>query len=324
MAASIITENQRQALSQAAHWFAVLGAEDVTARQNQQWQRWLEQHTDHRWAWSKVEALQGQLQAMPGKMSYQVLNNANQQVAVTRRRVLKSLLVLLGVGVSWRLWQSPAALGYRAELRTATGEIKPLHLSDGSLVVMNTATAADLQFTAQQRMILLYQGEIAIHTASDPSPIPRPFLVSTAQGKLRALGTQFTVRALGDETVLAVQQHSVEVSLRNAPEAALIVSQGQQVSFTADRFGVLMAAESNSADWTQGVLTVSDRPLSQVIEEIARYRRGSITCSPEVAHLRVSGTFPLKDTDRILDVLAQTLPIKIQSVTRYWVKVVAA
>lgn len=324
MRSSELTDNQRQALRKAAHWFALLGSEEVTPRQNLQWQHWLEQQEENRWAWEKVEALQGQLRAMPGKMSYQVLNNAQQQAAMSRRRVLKGLLVLLGIGGSWRLWQSPVAQGYRADLRTATGEIRPLRLSDGSQMVMNTATAADVQFTAQHRMIVLYQGEISIRTAKDPSPIPRPFLVSTPAGRLRALGTEFTVRSTADETQLIVQQHAVEVSLRHAPETTAIVHQGQQISFTADKLGEIATAEPSSGSWTQGVLTVSDRPLEQVIAEIARYRPGSLTCSPEVASLRVSGTFPLKDTDRLLNVLAQTLPIKIQSITKYWVKIIAA
>ncbi|EFD1094914.1 DUF4880 domain-containing protein [Escherichia coli] len=37
--------------------------------------------------------------------------------------------------------------------------------------------------------------------------------------------------------------------------------------------------------------------------------------------LRLSGTFPLKNTDAILNVIAQTLPVKIQSITRYWINI---
>ncbi|EFD2596481.1 TPA: iron dicitrate transport regulator FecR, partial [Klebsiella pneumoniae] len=42
---------------------------------------------------------------------------------------------------------------------------------------------------------------------------------------------------------------------------------------------------------------------------------------PAVAGLRLSGTFPLKNTDAILNVIAQTLPVKIQSITRYWINI---
>jgi transmembrane sensor len=49
-----------------------------------------------------------------------------------------------------------------------------------------------------------------------------------------------------------------------------------------------------------------------------------LRCDPAVADLRLSGTFPLGDPDAILQVIAQTLPIKLQFVTRYWVTLVPA
>ena len=80
-----------------------------------------------------------------------------------------------------------------------------------------------------------------------------------------------------------------------------------------------MPAEEESASWTQGVLSFSDKPLGEVIATLSRYRSGVLRCDPAVAQLRLSGTFPLKDTDAVLNVIAQTLPVKIQSVTRYWI-----
>jgi transmembrane sensor len=49
-----------------------------------------------------------------------------------------------------------------------------------------------------------------------------------------------------------------------------------------------------------------------------------LRCDPAVADLRLSGTFPLGDPDAILQVIAQTLPIKLRFVTRYWVTLVPA
>ena len=99
-ASNAITPEQRQALKMAAHWYALLCDEHVTDRQRQQWQAWHQQHDDHRWAWQRVEALQSQLQGVPGKFSYRALDRAGRQSAIDRRTLLKSLLLLLGVGGS--------------------------------------------------------------------------------------------------------------------------------------------------------------------------------------------------------------------------------
>ena len=318
---SSLTDNQRLALKMAAQWFATLCSGEVTAQQNQKWQRWLAQHEDHRWAWQRVESLQGQLHSMPGRFSYQTLNHARQQSEVTRRRVLKGLLVLLGLGGSWKAWQTPAGQGLLADARTATGEIKTLRLQDGSQLSLNTASAADIRFTPQERLIRLHQGEISIITAQDTQPVSRPFLVQTQQGMLRALGTEFIVRQFDDATRLTVLKHAVEITL---PGHRLLVSEGQTVRFTASAFGEVTALSGGAGSWSKGVLSVSDRPLAEVVDELARYRHGHLSCDPAVADLRISGTFPLNDTDAVLNILSRTLPVRIHTLTRYWVNVVPA
>lgn len=313
-----VSEQQRQALKMAASWYATFCAGDTTAQQHDRWQQWLQQHEDHRWAWQRVESLQNQLQALPGHLGYQTLNQAH----LTRRRVLKSLLVLLGVGSGWQLWQSPLGLSLRADYSTATGEMRSVRLSDGSQMTLNTASAVQVEFTGSQRTIHLQRGEIAITTAADVQQ--RPFQVATADGILRALGTEFSVRLWPDATELSVQQHAVEVTLAADPLQKRVVQQAQTLRFSRSAFGDITALAANSSSWTQGLLSVSNRPLGEVIAEVARYRHGMLICDDSAADLRVSGTFPLQDTDRLLAVLAQTLPIKIQTVSRYWVKVSAA
>ncbi|MDT8820427.1 iron dicitrate transport regulator FecR, partial [Klebsiella pneumoniae] len=50
---------------------------------------------------------------------------------------------------------------------------------------------------------------------------------------------------------------------------------------------------------------------------------GVLRCDPAVAGLRLSGTFPLKNTDAILNVIAKTLTVKIQLVTQCLVNISA-
>jgi transmembrane sensor len=40
--------------------------------------------------------------------------------------------------------------------------------------------------------------------------------------------------------------------------------------------------------------------------------------------LRLSGTYPLADTDRVLDTLTRILPVEVVFITRYWATVRAA
>ncbi|MFJ7499232.1 ferric citrate uptake sigma factor regulator FecR [Serratia grimesii] len=314
-----ITPEQRHALKMAAHWFALLCDEHVTERQRQQWQTWHQQHDDHRWAWQRVEALQSQLQGVPGKFSYRTLDQADRHSTLDRRTLLKSLLLLLGVGGSWIGYQSPLGSELRADYRTATGEIKPIILSDGSQLVLNTASAVDVHYTTEKRLILLHTGEISLITGRDP----RPLWVESQQGAMHALGTHFLVRESEGHTQLAVLEHAVEAQLAQHPQEKRRVNVGEKISFSATAFNPQQAMDTGD-DWTRGVLNASQWRLDQVITELARYRHGRLECEPAIADLRVSGSFPLRDPDRALLLLSQTLPIRVQSFTRYWVKIVPA
>jgi transmembrane sensor len=63
-------------------------------------------------------------------------------------------------------------------------------------------------------------------------------------------------------------------------------------------------------------------PLGDFVTELARYRSGHVACDPAVAGLRVSGTYPLADTDRVLAILGKSLPVAVEYRTCYWVRVV--
>jgi transmembrane sensor len=253
------------------------------------------------------------------KFSYRTLDQAGRQSTLDRRTLLKSLLLLLGVGGSWLGFQSPLGRELRADYRTATGEIKPIVLSDGSQLVLNTASAVDVRYSAEKRLILLHSGEISLITGRDD----RPFWVESRQGAMRALGTHFLVRENDDKTQLTVLEHAVEAQLAQFPQEKRRVNAGEQISFSAVAFGQQQAA-GNGDSWTRGVLSVSQWRLDQVLAELARYRHGRLDCDPAIAGLRVSGSFPLREPDRALLLLSQTLPIRLQSFTRYWLNVVPA
>ena len=69
------------------------------------------------------------------------------------------------------------------------------------------------------------------------------------------------------------------------------------------------------------MLVASGMRLDRFLAELGRHRPGLLHCDPAIAGLRVSGTYPLADTDRVLDMLRTTLPVEIRFMTRYWATV---
>jgi len=66
---------------------------------------------------------------------------------------------------------------------------------------------------------------------------------------------------------------------------------------------------------------VVDWRLEDVVAELSRYRHGYLGCAPEVAGLRLSGTFLLDDSEGVLANLEDSLPVRLRRLTRYWVRV---
>ena len=71
------------------------------------------------------------------------------------------------------------------------------------------------------------------------------------------------------------------------------------------------------------MLVVDNARLEDLVQELARYRRGHLGVTPEVADLRITGSFPLNDTDKALSALLPTLPVQIEQHTPWWVTVAA-
>src|SRR3984957_3986026 len=103
------------------------------------------------------------------------------------------------------------------EFETATGEQRTFELEDGSVVSLNTHSRVAVRLAAHAREVRLLRGEALFHVAHDPS---RPFLVSTDDAVVQAVGTQFDVYRRDDGTVVAVLEGRVNVTTAAPAPAA--------------------------------------------------------------------------------------------------------
>ncbi|OLS60443.1 FecR domain-containing protein [Pseudomonas putida] len=303
-------------LEAAATWYVQLNDGDDDAARKQAWRTWLLASPEHASAWARVERLQQQWARIPQEAALSGLGAAQAQ----RRQVLKLLGLLLAASGS--TWLAVEQLPYQALLaqqRTSVRERRSLRLDDGSQLELNAGSAVDIRFDADTRLIRLYQGEVLIETARDPGQ--RPFIVQTANGSVRALGTRFSVRQLEQRTQVGVLQAAVEVRPQYLAGTALRVEAGEQVVFDDTQTGSIEPLPANSAAWVQGMLSVNDCRLGDFISELGRYRPGVLRCAAAVENLKISGAFRIDDTDTVLENLGKSLPVRVRYLTRYWASV---
>ncbi|WP_192564405.1 FecR domain-containing protein [Pseudomonas gozinkensis] len=311
-------------LEQAAQWYVQLHDEHVADHERQRWQAWLAQSAEHQEAWRYVERVGQRFAPLQGENEAHAVSHtlrSSPRASISRRQSLKGLLILAATGLSgWVAWRGTPLPGtferLSADLSTGTGETRGTTLADGSRIWLNALSALNVRFNATQRRLQLRAGEVLIDTAKDPG---RAFLVDTVHGRMRALGTRFSVRHEEQQTVLNVFEGAVEV--RNHNDQIEVVQAGRQLAFNAEQLHATTPANPSREAWRQGLLLADNLPLGELIEELGRYRPGHLHCDPAVARLPVMGSFPLKDTDQALRLLEAALPIRVDKTLSWWVNV---
>ncbi|WP_258378906.1 FecR domain-containing protein [Pseudomonas mosselii] len=307
---------QREAIRAAAHWYARLASGTVDVHEQARWQQWHDSDPLHQQAWQRMQAISDNLGRMPGQLAASTLLAAGQ----SRRQVLYGLACLLGGGTLATLgWRSDLGLALRASHYTAVGERRTFTLADGSQLTLDTDSAVDVRFDDHQRLLVLHRGQLAISTGTDPAA--RPFLVETRFGRVQALGTRFLVSTgeLGCE--VAVMEKAVRVSVEGSQPLRL--EAGQRVGFGPSGIGRIRVNDASVGAWQDGSLIAIEQPLAELLAQLSRYRPGVLRCDPAVAAMRISGAFPITDTDLALEALQSAFALDVQRRTRYWVTVTA-
>jgi transmembrane sensor len=303
---------------QAVQWWMVFQSPPVSTAQRSAWQQWRAADAEHERAWQRVEAVSGQLAGVSGPLARAALAGP---ASLRRRRSMQLLTALVVAGGSAAVLQRQGVQGLWQTLAsdesTAVGERRTLTLADGTTLMLNTGSAVNILFNTERRVVQLVHGEIWVQTAADP--LRRPFLVQTDAGSVRAIGTRFTVLAQGDAVNVNVLQGAVELSPVDAPHRVQLLQAGEAGDFTRTQTSKPEPMADGAGAWTDGVLVASQMRLDDFLAELGRYRRGRLNCDPAIAALRVSGVYPLDNTDRVLAALTSALPVEVHTFTRYWV-----
>lgn len=306
----------------AMTWWVDLQCEPVTDELRSACARWRAESQEHEQAWQIIVAAHGRLResGLPSALAHATLAMPSANKA--RRRAIKTLAVLVFAGgTAWTARPGGASRQWLADYRSGVGECREVVLADGTQVTLDSDTALDVRFDGNERCLRLISGRIYVESAPDTEPVSRPLVVDTAQGRARAIGTRFTVEQDAAFSRVAVFEGAVALTPRDGESQARVLSAGQQARFNFQAVTEVSPAAESEVAWRQGMLIVTAVRLDDFIAELQRYRQGWLICDPQVAALKVSGSFPLADTELVLDALANTLPVDIVRRTRYWAAV---
>ena len=302
----------RKVARQAVEWYLLEQSGQATPDDLAASAQWRARDPEHARAWNRVRQVSQTAGLLPPDLAVPVLRRPQRRVAV------QVLLALMAAPAAWLLVRHDMLADYRS----GVGERREVSLPDGGTVVLNTDSAVDVAYGAGERRLTLRRGEVLVQTRPDHAG-NRPFIVATCHGRIRALGTRFTVRVDDDGSRVTVLEHAVEITPRAPSATVRTLVAGQHSRFDANHAGLPTPAPLQADAWARGMLAVQDMRLDTFAVELSRYRHGLLRVEPQVAGLRLSGAFQLDDTDAVLANLARMLPVDVLYRTPYWVTIAA-
>jgi len=328
-------EDESAADAEAAAWLARQRGGGAQARDEAGFRQWLAADPAHGRAYAAMQATLGRVQALPPEAVAALRARAVSSSASSaptrpdRRRAWRPafatvLMAAAGGGLFLGVsrWQSQP--DFEARFATVRGQQQQVELPDGSRLLLDTATEAEVRLYRDRREVRLLDGQVFFSVQADAS---RPFHVLAGLTRVTVVGTRFSVRhtrqGLGDGgTRVAVEEGRVRVQRQLEAEAVpaeaaerIELAAGERVAADAlGRLGPVAHLEAAAvAPWRDGRVSFEDTPLAQALAELERYGDTRLVIrDPAVAALRIGGSFDLRHLGSFAQALPQLLPVRLQ------------
>jgi len=338
--------------AEAAAWVARFDAGEVSAKDQAEFQAWLNRSALHREAiaeygnfWSEFDTLRQLTNPIGAEREIGI--QAKPPAGGTKywlAAAAASVLVMVAAGGFFQQkaperqqitvrQQVPDRPSARQSYATAIGGQKKFALADGSVVTLNTNSQIDVEIRGDCRDVHLVRGEAFFDVVHDEK---RPFIVHANQYVVRDIGTAFAVHLTEKGLInVRVTKGRVEIAARAGEgQASLrakslgILSAGQDVLFgqKIERAEIVSDAElGRKLAWRQGQLIYSGQPLSEVLDDISRYSDIEIELAdPALRNLPVGGAFSVSQTDAIFAALQNNFGVHAEWIDARHVRLTSA
>ena len=321
---SQLPERSDDPLGEARRWVLRLRSGEANQNDIDALARWRAESPAHRRAFAEANAQWDVLglaarnvTAKQGRGVHE-LAGASASSGLTRRVWLGGAMAASIGGAAYLaarppldLWPSLSELN--ADYRTDIGERRQIAFSDTVSVEMNTRTSlAAAGAGTGARQIELIVGEIAVTTGFGATSRSESFAVVAGDGLTSATRAIFDLRRDGQSVSVTCLEGEVQVECRND---IVKLKARQRIVYGAHGFDEVAATDGRVVEaWRRGLLVFDNQPLSQVIPEINRYRRGRIVLmNDRIGRLPLDATFRLDGIDDVVPKIAHLFNLKVRT-----------
>lgn len=191
-------------------------------------------------------------------------------------------------------------------LITAVGEIRPVPLSDGSRVTLDTASAVRIELTKGRRRAVVEHGRARFMISKRDVP----FTVQVGSAGVQIDKGTIDVSRTSEGMHIDVIAGSANVLADNAsPKTVQALAAIDQAATGTPKIKPL---ERPAVDWTSGRLSFEGARLAEVVTAANRYTKPQIVIAdPSVADLRVTGVYKSGDAAGLARSLASAFHLQL-------------
>ena len=300
---------------QAAHWVVRLHSDQRTRADEEAFRAWLEQDPAHADAYADCAALwDGAELALVTDEAHEIMKPLRTPpgppARLNRRTVLFGGVGAAAAAVAAVVFIPLAAHGEQT-FQTKPGKQRRIRLADGSGVLLNTDSKLRVKITEGERLLFLDRGQAFFQVAKDEA---RPFRVFVGTHEVRAVGTAFEVRRIGDAALITLEEGQVAVYRENQPAApAAVLNPGTQVELDEVKPLEVRQVDLHKVQaWRYGRMILDGAPLGETVADLNRYGGVQIVLAdPKLAALRVSGVFHTGRPDDFVEAVTTAFPVQI-------------
>ena len=226
----------------------------------------------------------------------------NQYRTIKRRQwlaVAATIILLVSIGM-WNFFRP------KVQKYTTHAEQKEFVLNDGTKVILSPNSSLTINPENQREVQLI--GDAFFDVAKQPLT-KESFIVRTDDLVVRVLGTVFKIVGSGEATKVLLVEGKVLVELEDKEYQTINMDAGDIVTYSKELMKVpelkKMVAIDRNSSWKSGVLTIDDKPLSQVLEALSEiYSVKFQLDDQELKNRLINGGVPLENIRIAIETLA--------------------
>lgn len=317
--------NPNETFDEACVWLTLLDA-GASTEEKETFAKWLESSEQNATTFVKVASLWDQMSILNELSEIFPLTSYSENKSHVRNRFIATFMLVLGLFIGGMAYITNYKYVTDSYI-TGVGEQKTMLLSDGTKIIINTDSILHVNYTKQERRIVLERGEGHFKVAKNGT---WPFRVYVGSRVVEAVGTAFTVqRNREDRLEVVVTEGAVNlISLPDVSElsaASPITSEkSEDVSLSAGEYAEVLINNKDDAvqkkkmprsdieaklAWREGMLLFQGESLGYVVQEVSRYTKLRIEAEQSIKDIAVHGYFRAGDINGLLITMQENFQV---------------